>query len=98
MGKILGLLIKELRSEKAETGTVMARKLGISNSYLSQVERGNYGVSQAWITHFCKIYNLNGTEKNKFTIAARKQTIKHKLEIISRQEAKLLEELERLEQ
>lgn len=95
--EIIGCLIRGIRAKKKETGIKMAQRLGISCSYLSQIENGNYGIADKWVSRFCEVYKLKRAERKKFIKAARIQTIKHKLGILANSRKILQSELNELE-
>ena len=55
----IGEILQILREQNKETAAAMAKKLGVSASFLSQVENGKAKAPQTWATKLKKLYKCN---------------------------------------
>ena len=62
--------LRTLRVETGETQAEMAQNLGISPSYLSQIEAGRRNVPTWLVNQFTKVYNIS-KEQQQFLISQR---------------------------
>ena len=65
----LGKFLRKLRIDEGEVLLDMARKLGVSASFLSAVENGNKRMPPKWNEALPKIYSLAASAKDAFTAA-----------------------------
>ncbi len=59
MATIFGKELRKLRIDKDETIHVMAKKLGISISYLSAIEAGSRNIPKGMVNKIIEKYHLN---------------------------------------
>lgn len=63
----LGKFLKKLRIDNDEVIKDMAKKLGVSDSYLSQIELGNRKIPKAFLSRILEAYELNTEQINKLS-------------------------------
>lgn len=66
---LYGKELRKLRIEKEEHGEDMARRLGISSSYLCMIERGRRDVPIGFTDKVAEAYSLNAKEKRRLITA-----------------------------
>lgn len=65
-----GKKIRILRIQENETLYDMARKLGVTSSYLSAIEHGKRSIPPQWIDRIADLYCLTSTESQELERAA----------------------------
>ena len=64
-----GKELRKLRIDRDETLTTMAKKMGISISYLSAIETGTRSVPDGFLDKLVQRYDLNKEMENVFSVA-----------------------------
>lgn len=60
-----GKMLRKIRIDRGELLYDMAKKLGVTSSYLSAVELGKRKVPDGWVENLIKEYNLPLSEQKK---------------------------------
>jgi len=65
-----GKFLREIRIDCEELLKNMAKKLGVTSSYLSAVETGKRNIPNDWVEKISQLYNLDLIEKEQLQDAA----------------------------
>lgn len=67
---VFGKFLREIRIECEELLKDMAKKLGVTSSYLSAVETGKRNIPDDWVEKISQFYNLDMIQKEQLQEAA----------------------------
>lgn len=65
----IGKFLRKIRIDRGEILSDMAKKLGVTASFLSAVENGKKRMPALWNNHICELYNLDKSQIEEFTQA-----------------------------
>ena len=87
----LGIFLRKLRLDSGEIMKDMAKKLGVSSSFLSAVENGKKKMPDAWYETIIRIYNLDKGEQEELikVIEESQKSIEINLEELSKEKRRL---------
>lgn len=83
----IGQTLKIIRIKHSEVMFDMAKKLGVTSSYLSAVETGKRAFPEHWLEKIVDLYNLTAEEKSELEEAAIKSSKSIKLNLSNSSEA-----------
>lgn len=86
-----GIYLRKLRLDHGEIMKDMARKFGVSSSFLSAVENGKKSAPAGWLDKLCELYNLGKEERNEadYLISISQPSIKINLMDLSKEKKTL---------
>lgn len=87
----LGIFLRKLRLDSGEIMKDMAKKLGVSSSFLSAVENGKKKMPDSWYDTIVRVYNLNEKEQEDLikAIEESQKSIEIDLEDLSNEKRRL---------
>ena len=66
MANTLGKFLRKIRIDREELLADMARKLGVSSAFLSQIENGGKKPPKNWEEDFLAVYELDKNQEQEF--------------------------------
>lgn len=79
-----GKALRKLRIEHGEVVRDMARRMGVSPSFISAVENGKKNVPDAWIKTIAELYDLNDAQINELREMAQQSMTSVKIDLLGR--------------
>ena len=79
----LGVFLRKIRLDRRELMKDMATNLGVSSAFLSALENGKKKVPANFVDSFCRVYNLNDSQRDDLASAAEESLQEVRLNLVN---------------